>query len=286
MSSGAASGGVGGTGPDAPGSDLPLDAPEPLDAGEDGNGGEDLQGAKVDSDEVDVPENLSPDVPSVPVDVAPVAPELARGRVGHWKLDEGRGNVGIDSSGIGNHGGTVNILGPDWHAGRIGTALLFTPSRRTFMIVASHPTLGPTEAISLSVWVNAASWSPSPRILQKGDDDIQYGLRAEGGELRFVLRLDGGLAAVGTPVPATNKWVHIAATYDGREMRLYLDGSPVAMQVAAGKVASPFTALTIGARSQTAPTSDFWSGLIDDIIIYERALSAAEVRLLSEAKSP
>lgn len=219
-------------------------------------------------------------------DLAPLPPELTRGRVGHWKLDEGRGNVGIDSSGIGNHGGTVNILGPDWGQGRIGTALIFTPSRRTFLIIASHPTLGPTEAISISVWVHPANWNGSPRVLQKGDDDIQYSLRAEDGQLRFVLRLDSGVAMVSGPLPETNRWTHLAGTYDGRELRLYQDGSAVAMMTAIGTIADPFTALTVGARSQNAPEADFFAGRIDDVIIYERALSAAEVRLLSEGKSP
>jgi hypothetical protein len=235
-------------------------------------------------------EPLAPDVavdvlPPRP-DVAPGPPELARGRVGHWKLDEGRGNVGIDSSGIGNHGGTVNILGPDWGMGRLGTALIFTPARRTFLIIASHPTLGPTEAMSISVWVHPASWTGTPRVLQKGDDDIQYGLRAEGEQFRFVLRLDSGVAMVSGPLPPVDRWTHIGATYDGRELRLYMDGSAVAMQTAVGAIATPFTALTVGARSQNAPQSDFFAGLIDDVIIYQRALSAAEVRLLSEGKSP
>ena len=231
--------------------------------------------------DVDLPPDLPPPRPDAPTG----PPELTRGRVGHWKLDEGMGNVGIDSSGIGNHGGTVNILGPDWRMGKLGTALIFTPNRRTFMIVPSHPTIGPVQWISISVWVNAASWAGTPRILQKGEDDIQYSLRAEDGKLRFVLRL-AAVTAVETPLPPTGRFVHIGATYDGGELRLYLDGSPVAMQPATGDIASPFTSLNIGTRSQSAAETDFFNGLIDDLIIYERPLSAAEVRLLSEGKSP
>jgi hypothetical protein len=263
--------GGGGGGPDATGGDDGepglADATLPVDAGDTGAG-----------------PDLPPDAPPRP-DLPPASPELARGRVGHWKLDEGRGNVGIDSSGIGNHGGTVNILMQDWQAGHSGTALAFTPLRRTFFIVASHPTIGPTEALSLSVWVRAESWDGTPCILQKAEDDGQYGLRVEGDKLRFVLRL-ATVTVAEAPRPPVGRWVHVGATYDGREMRIYVDGSPVAMQPATGMIAEAFAPLLVGTGSQTGPATEFFAGLIDDVIIYERALSAAEVRLLSDGSSP
>jgi hypothetical protein len=287
-SGGGASGGTGGAGGRA--GDGGLD-------GSGGTGGADAAGGDVgeassfadasllaDGFDIDAPAP-PPDAPPPRPDVPPGPPELARGRVGHWKLDEGRGNVGVDSSGIGNHGGTVNILMGDWQTGRNGTALAFTPTRRTFLIVASHPTIGPTEALSLSAWVRAQSWDGTPRILQKAEDDGEYGLRAEGDKLRFVLRL-ATVTAAEAPLPPPGRWVHIGATYDGREMRIYVDGSPVAMQPATGMIAEAFAPLLVGTGSQTGPATEFFSGLIDDVIIYERALSAAEVRLLSEGNSP
>jgi hypothetical protein len=229
--------------------------------------------------------DLPVDLPLRP-DVPPGPPELARGRVGHWKLDEARGNVALDSSGIGNHGGTVNILGPDWKPGKFGTALEFTPMRRTFVTMPSHETIGPTEGISISVWVNAAGWVGSPRIVQKGEDDIQYSLRAESDKLRFVLRLGAAVTAVEAALPPVEKWVHVAATYDGERMVLYQDGKALQMLSANGRIAQPFTSLFIGTRSQAAAENEFFAGLIDEVIIYERALSAMEVQLLADGKSP
>jgi hypothetical protein len=231
---------------------------------------------------------FAPDLPvDLPVrpDVPPGPPELARGRVGHWKLDEGRGNVALDSSGIGNHGGTVNLLGPDWKPGKFGTALEFTPTRRTFIAMPSHETIGPTEGISISVWVNATSWAGAPRLVQKGEDDIQYSLRAEDGKLRFALRL-AAVTAVETALPPVDEWVHVAATYDGQVMVLYQGGKALGMQAASGPIAQPFTSLSIGTRSQAAAETEFFAGLLDEVIIYERALSATEVGLLADGKSP
>jgi hypothetical protein len=283
--SGADSGGSPGT--DAGGTEAPGGAGGA--AGSGGVGGTGGGAGQLGSDgsaELDV--LFAPDVPvDLPplIDATPGPPELGRGRVAHWKLDEGRGNVGSDSSGIGNHGGTVNILGPDWKPGRIGTALEFTPVRRTFMVVPSHETIGPTEAISLSVWVNAASWADAPRIVQKGEDDTQYSLRAENNKLRFVLRL-AEITALEIPLPPTGQWVHLAATYDRKEMRLYQNGTLVKALAATGSIAQPFTSLYLGTRSQSAADTDFFAGLIDEVIIYERPLSPAEVKLLSEGKSP
>lgn len=228
--------------------------------------------------------DLPRDAPVVP-DALPAPPELSRGRVGHWKLDEGMGNVAFDSSGVGNHGGTVNILGPDWVIGKLGHALTFTPARNTFLTIPSHPSIGPADAITISLWTKATSWAGTPRLLQKGDDDSQYSLRAENQMLKFVLHLDVA-TSVTAPLPPTAKWSHVAATYDGKEMRLYVDGSPVGMQTATGAIADVFANLFIGTSSAAAPQTEFFSGVLDDIIIYERALSAAEVRLLSEGRSP
>ena len=92
------------------------------------------------------------------------------------------------------------------------------------MVVPSHETIGPTEAITLSVWVNAASWADAPRIVQKGEDDTQYSLRAENNKLRFVLRL-AAVTTLETALPPTGKWVHLGGHVRPAEMRLYQDGS-------------------------------------------------------------
>src|SRR5262249_14065065 len=74
---------------------------------------------------------------------------------------------------------------------------------------------------------------------------------------------------------APGAWHHLAATYDGSVLRMYVDGVQVGTLNAPGNIAT-----TVGAPLEIggdALWGEFWSGLIDDVRIYNRALSAAEV---------
>ncbi|HEY0713891.1 MAG TPA: hypothetical protein VGF45_14520, partial [Polyangia bacterium] len=161
-----------------------------------------------------VPDDTAPtpdadrEPPPPPPPPAPEAPNLARGRVAHWRLDETTGKTAGDTCGVGNHGNIIGGMTSDWRAGRINNGLLFTPSRRTSIEVQAHETLRPPRMLSISLWVRAQSWSNRPRLVQKGGDDEQFGLTVEDGKLRFSVRLLGGrLALVTAPAPALNQWV-------------------------------------------------------------------------------
>jgi hypothetical protein len=237
---------------------------------------------EVDAAPPDAPEpDAAPPPPDRPPDVPPPPPNLARGLVGHWKLDEGSGNTVLDSSVVLHHGGTINVLNPDWKPGRRGTALQFTPARRTFIQISDHDTINPRDGISLTFWVNNGAWNGTQRLLQKGDQDEQYAVRVAGNRLLFLLRLaDGTQVRVNAPPPATNRFVHIAAVYDGQQAHLYVDGRSVATAPATGPIAVAARDLVLGGRPAGAPDTEFYAGLLDDIVIYDRPLSAAEVRLL------
>ncbi len=224
-----------------------------------------------------------PDGPPPP----PPPPNLARGMAGHWRFDEGSGNVVLDSSPVQNHGGTINILAADWKVGRRGGALQFTANRRTFIQISHHDTIAPREGISLTFWVNAASFTATQRMLQKGDANVEYGLGVQGNRLELFLRLEGGgEVRVTAPPPPTGRFTHLAATYDGQQAKLYVDGRPVAMALAPGALAIGTENLNLGGRPAGAPDSEFFSGLIDDLVIYGRGLSAAEVGLLFMGGAP
>ena len=231
------------------------------------------------------PVDLAPPMPDAAP--PPPPPNLARGLVGHWKLDEGTGNTVLDSSPVFHHGGTVNILDIDWKPGKRGTALQFTPARRTFIQISHHDTISPREGISLTLWVNAGSWMAPQRLLQKGDEDDEYSLRVEGNRLLFVLRqADGVEVRVSVPPPATGRFVHLAGIYDGRQALLYVDGRLVGMSPAPGGLIQGQENLTLGGRPAGAPDTEFYTGMLDDIVIYDRGLSAVEVRMLFTNGAP
>jgi hypothetical protein len=81
------------------------------------------------------------------------------------------------------------------------------------------------------------------------------------------------VGAVGTAM-AANTWVHVAMTYDGTTLRFYRNGTQVATAAASGAVSATTGALRIGGNS---PWGDYFSGMIDEVRVYNRVLTAAEI---------
>jgi hypothetical protein len=214
-------------------------------------------------------------------------PGLLRGRIGHWRLDESAGTRVADSSEKGNHGQTVGITNEDWRPARVRNGLNFTRARRTVVTVGAHESLNPTAELSLALWVNARNWTGRPCLFQKGDAAGQYGLGAVDGQLEFHVRLlNGQIVRVSMPVPPANQWVHIVASYDGQNAQLFVNGNPVARTVAAGRPAPGPADLTLGGRPQGAPEDEFFDGLLDEVVLYDRMLTFLEIALHAAASGP
>ena len=78
-----------------------------------------------------------------------------------------------------------------------------------------------------------------------------------------------------------NTWTHVAATYNGTQIQLYINGGLVSSTPATGAIQTTTTPLRIGGNTYS---TEFFQGLIDEVRIYNRALSAAEI--LSDMNTP
>ena len=76
----------------------------------------------------------------------------------------------------------------------------------------------------------------------------------------------------------TNHWGHLAGTYDGATVKLYIDGSLANSMSFSGTNAGMDT--TMGAIGQSGLNDRYFQGKIDDVRVYNRALSAGEVKQL------
>ena len=142
------------------------------------------------------------------------------------------------------------------------------------VIISSDSSLNPTNAITVMAWINADDWDGNRRILQKGVDD-QYRLIDEG-NLEFGLAgVSGG--DIGTPIPTTGVWHHVAGTYDGSTIRLYVDGVEEVSNSASGPLQTSSTSLYIGNKPLSSYSGDHFKGIIDEVRIYNRALSTQEI---------
>jgi len=200
--------------------------------------------------------------------------------VGWWTFDEGSGNIAADSSGNGNDG-TLN--GPvEWTAdGKIGGAMKFT-GPYNYIQIQDSPSLDMTREITIAAWINP-SWTGNNRILQKssGGGDNQYRLLKEWGD-NMVFHLPGlspdRLEFPG--LPTLGEWTHLAATYDGSSMKVYYDGVVVGEQDSSGQLGTSDGTLCIGTKHETAPAGDEFNGMLDDVRIYNRALTQSEIKRL------
>ncbi len=212
--------------------------------------------------------------------------QWAGGLSGHWRLDETSGTTAADSSGKGNHGtlvGTTFATG-SVSPGKLGNALQFNGSSR-YITIPSASSLQPTGALTISAWINGTAWGSGTdvdAILRKGEGNPNnYQLAVTNGRLTLYLDGNDGAGFQGNTVLQTGVWYHVAATWDGYEVRLYVNGDldqAVAGVYAVG-IGTDNRALYIGGRAG----QDFFHGTIDDVRMLNYAAPPDEVNTFMKA---
>jgi len=201
--------------------------------------------------------------------------------VGHWTFDDAAGATALDSSGYDHHGALESYStgdGPDWTTGKLSGGLDFAGEfdNRDRVRVPNSPKLNATSAITVAAWVWADTWGGgNRRILQKGNSDNQYMFTDASDSLMFSLSgVSGGV--ITAALPGAGDWHHVAGTYDGSTIIIYIDGAEANSQPANGPISVTSDDLIIGAKWGSV-TGDYFDGLLDDVRIYRRALDATEI---------
>lgn len=210
---------------------------------------------------------------------------LSQGLVGYWPLDENTGTSTSDKSGNGFTGTLTNS--PTWTgSGKFGAAVSFDGaqvSNSDVIDVGDQTTLELT-TFTISGWiyrVGACAWTTCP-IFSKGmSGTTGYGLEVVevGGAYKARLAIRDNLQQVdGTTTIATNTWYHIAASIDGKTVKVYVNGI---LENEAVQTQTPnFSTETARIGNRNSSNDVTHNGRLDDIRVYNRALSAAEVRAL------
>jgi hypothetical protein len=203
------------------------------------------------------------------------------GPVAEYSFDEGNGTTAGDTSGNG-HDGTVEAPA-SWTKGKYGGALHFGGNAGGCVTVPSSPALALGEEFTIEAWVKSLYLGNEPIIFKEdeggGSAPGSYVLAIGLGEFgKAEARVDDGEG--GWEVVASSKsvelgvWTHLAATYDGAHLRLYVDGELVATKALPGDDLTGEGPLRIGCAP---PLGSTFYGSIDEVQLYERSLSAAEV---------
>ena len=200
------------------------------------------------------------------------------GPVGQWLADEGSGSVLVDSSGQGNDGALQG--NPTWVAGQQALAIRLDGTG-DYAVVPDDASLDISGPITIAAWVRPETTGTQylvKKATQGGTDGYELSLASSG---KVFFRLNQKTSANTYRIDSTTSypadgttWMHVAATYDGTTMRLYING------VQDGSVAGPASivtnALGLGIGAQPDGVSQL-QGALDDIRLYGRALSAAEI---------
>lgn len=216
--------------------------------------------------------------------LAPGSAHAAYGLAGEWRLDEGAGSLVHDSSGAGHHGTFGSgAAAPRWTAGIGGFALNFDGDDEVRMPDSAG--LEPPR-LTVEAWARNAGTPGSYRyVVSKGATACHassYGLyTGSGAGLAFYVSGSAGYAVSAQATPAAvwdGAWHHVAGTYDGQTVRLFVDGAQV------GSARRAPSAIVYGLPSKSLLLGTYrgscalpFTGDVDTVRIWNLALTAREV---------
>ncbi|MDO8584562.1 MAG: LamG domain-containing protein [bacterium] len=213
------------------------------------------------------------------------------GLVGHWNFDEcDTCTTTTDRSGN-NNAGTMydNVTVANLHtaSGRVGNAASFDGSN-DYIALTQSATLKPTTAFTVSAWVkrtaNMVTWSgifASPEASNSTGGFFLTGLSTN--VIRLYIFNGVWVTADSKTVLAANQWYHVAATWTGSFMNVYINGILDMTPVANSGIGYGTTARNAEIGRYSAYGN--FPGPIDDVRIYNRALSVDEIKRLYEEGS-
>ncbi|GIV98404.1 MAG: hypothetical protein KatS3mg057_3061 [Herpetosiphonaceae bacterium] len=213
---------------------------------------------------------------------------INNGLVGYWKLDEGAGSNTADSSGYGNTG---TLSSPSWTT-VVPPAVSYTnPAALDFdgsddsVTIADESSFDLQGQITIAAWIKVDSFNKNwQAIITKGDSAWRLHRYNDRDTVAF-----GTSGLSNTDLESSSsindgQWHHIAAVYDGSRKSIYIDGALDASVAASGSIATNDWPVLIGENAEMS--GRHFDGQIDDVRIYNRALSEEEIANLGSGGQP
>jgi len=196
----------------------------------------------------------------------------------------------------GNNGTPVGSVG--YTNGEVGEAFSFDGT--DFLVVSNQPALNPTNALTVECWAYTRGHSVPQTwtqqlltkdsdcngtrqfVLEIGDSQTQSGSP----DFRGAIWVPAGVVIVdGATVVQTNSWYHVAVTYDGATLKLYVNGALDGQLAASGPILTFPEPVRIGGGVDNGCQAYNLNGLLDEPTIYNRALSSNEIAAIYKAGS-
>jgi hypothetical protein len=194
-------------------------------------------------------------------------------------FDEGSGNIARDLSGFGNNG-IVNGKS-DWKNGKYKGGFHFD-GKTNIAVENKEPLTSLTHPMSVAAWINPDDLSAWQNIMEM---DRTNATKTNGWKFGFnvnkmVWTTYGVLDFTGATTINNSKWTHVAATWDGTQAIIYINGEPEAPLPGGGvinvKDTKDIPSLDLGWRRSSA--SAYYLGGMDEACIFKRVLNGDEIK--------
>ena len=209
--------------------------------------------------------------------------------VGLWRFNEGEGTTAVDSSGQGNDG-TLTNMNPatDWVDGKLGKALRFD-GNDDYVDYGTSASLifNDSDPWTFEHWIKWVGQQDKSYVIYAGlgSDVREYFVIKNNGDNRFVFKdknMDSHYFVSGSSSPYIDKWTHLTWIADGNgNLKLYINGEYY------DTLSSVPTQMHFYRIGRGYYNNDYnFKGTIDEVSIYNRALSAAEIKTIYEQACP
>lgn len=216
-------------------------------------------------------------------------PGLLDDLVGYWRLNDPTGSaVARDSSGWNNDGALVGLdAATAWVAGGPEGRALSVQGQEGYVNVRASASIDSiTSAVTVAAWiflqdpVTEYATAISRQIENGFEQHYHLSVNAAGQAILFITTPASGQVVLGSPMNLSQQtWVHLAGTYDGSAARLYVNGVEVNTLPASGRFAAETNPVILSGNGNGGDhaVSEPVPGQLDGVMLYRRALGAAEV---------
>ena len=197
------------------------------------------------------------------------------GLVAYWSFDEGAGKKAADVTGNGHDGEFEGA--PKWVAGKFGSALEFDGDD-DHVVVPDDDALDLTDEVTLMAWFSPNDVLTSRRMMVKNDSIfVIFDFGNSKDSIDFLVKPDNTNAESTTTDWKIGQWYHFAGTFDGKTMKVYINGKLEGEKPNNVPIAPSDLDLWIGGDDWGRPT-DHFPGKIDEVRLYDKALSEADIQ--------
>lgn len=213
--------------------------------------------------------------------------------VAWWKLDETSGLTAEDSSGNGNEGSLMNMVGDEWTGGAMGGALNFDGNNDYVAIQNLYYDGSGYEEVTVAAWIRTSN--SGNQIIASYDRNEYWRLEINGngggsGQIGWDVRTSAGQVDYGSVTRVDDdQWHHVAGVFDNGTLIIYIDGNPEPSTSGGGTfgrgIRTRYGFLGVGSEATTFDgnrgPNNYFDGDMDDVRIYNRALSQVEIAQLA-----